>query len=472
MAQVKQFVLPDLGEGLTEGEVLRWLVAVGDTVEVNQPLAEVETAKAAVELPSPYAGTVSELHAEPGAVLPVGAPLVSLSVEGAAADESATAPATEPANVAPADAPPQEGSGPVLVGYGVTAAATQRRARRAGSPHGTVRPEAGPPGEPVKPVRHGGLEVGRAAERRFADQSPTAPVRAKPPVRRLARELGVDLAAVRPTGHDGVVTRQDVESAAALGSPTADTATAWTAAVSLGGLPARDRGESREDVRGVTRLMAEAMTRSAFTVPHVTEWLEVDVTRSVELLDRLRSAAAFDGVRVTPMLLVARAVVAGLRRNPLLNAVYDADAQQVVHRGGVNLGIAAATPRGLVVPSIKDADRLSLPDLGRALATLTETAKAGRSTPADLTGGTFTVTNVGALGVDGGTPIINPGESAILAVGAWRAKPWVHQGQIAVRTVCTLSLSFDHRIIDGATGSRFLVDVAQLLEEPAADLAW
>jgi pyruvate dehydrogenase E2 component (dihydrolipoamide acetyltransferase) len=198
----------------------------------------------------------------------------------------------------------------------------------------------------------------------------------------------------------------------------------------------------------------------------------VDVSRSVDLLDRLRGAPAFASVRVTPMLLVARATLAALRRHPVLNAVFDEEAQQIVHRGGVNLGIAAATPRGLVVPSIKAADLLNLTDLAAELAALTETAKAGRSTPSDLTGGTFTITNVGALGVDGGTPIINPGQSAILAAGAWRPRPWVYRDQIAIRTVCTLSLSFDHRFIDGAAGSRFLVDVAALLEEPAADLAW
>jgi pyruvate dehydrogenase E2 component (dihydrolipoamide acetyltransferase) len=370
----------------------------------------------------------------------------------------------------------EEGSGPVLVGYGVTAAATKRRPRVGPlSPHGTPQREAGPPGEPVKPVRHGGLEVGREIERKLADHLPAAPSRAKPPVRRLARELGVDLTQVRPTGHDGVITRQDVESAAALTSlPSAGQPSARPRSPRepREGLHTTQRGEWREDVRGVTRRMVEAMERSAFTIPHVTEWLDVDVTRSTELLERLRGAPAFDGVRVTPMLLVARAVLVALGRTPLVNARYDADAAQIVHRGSVNLGVAAATPRGLVVPSVKAADTFALPALAQALALLTETAKAGRSSPSDLTGGTFTITNVGALGVDGGTPIINPGESAILAVGAWRERPWAHRGAVALRTVCTLSLSFDHRIIDGATGSRFLVDVATLLEEPAADLAW
>ncbi len=479
MTQSHQFTLPDLGEGLTEGEVLRWLVAVGDEVSVNQPLVEVETAKAAVELPSPYAGTIEQLHADVGTVLPVGSPLVTVATPApSGALTHSPGPSGETTHTGDLDAPSPAAdvgstspSGPVLVGYGVVAATTQRR-RRAASPHGTVRPEAGPPGEAAKPVRHGGLEIGRAAERRFANAIPDAPPRAKPPVRRLARQLGVDLTQVRPTGSDGVVTRQDVEAAAALAGPRHSPEQGPPATARSRQAAPVERGERREDVRGVTRLMAESMSRSAFTIPHVTEWLEVDVSRSVDLLDRLRKGAAFADVRVTPMLLIARATLVALRRHPLLNAVFDDQAQQIVHRGGVNLGIAAATPRGLVVPSIKDADLLTLPDLAAGLADLTETAKAGRSTPADLTGGTFTITNVGALGVDGGTPIINPGQSAILAAGAWRQKPWVYRDQLAIRTVCTLALSFDHRFIDGAAGSRFLVDIAALLEEPAADLAW
>ena len=453
--QQRQFLMPDAGEGLTEGEVLRWLVAEGDAVGVNQPLVEIETAKAAIELPSPYAGTVHTLHGAEGDVIEVGQPLVTLLVDAPAGSADA---AGSPAPTAVAE-PVAEGSGPVLVGYGVTPSTTKRRPRLpASSPHGTQRPEAGPPGEAVKPVRHGGLEIGRAAEARLGggtDEVSARP-RAKPPVRKLARELGIDLAAVRPSGADGVVTRDDVEAAAALVRP----------------LPLAPRGDSREPVRSVTRLMAEAMTNSAFTIPHVTEWLEVDVTRSVELLDRLRRSSTFEGVRVTPMLLVARAVLSGLVRTPVANSWFDTAAGEIVHRGSVNLGFAAATPRGLVVPNIKSADQLTLRELADALAALTATAKEGRTAPADLAGGSFTITNVGVFGVDGGTPIINPGEAAILAVGAWREKPWVHRGQISVRTVCTLALSFDHRFIDGATGARLLVDIAAMLEEPAADLTW
>ncbi len=436
MASEQQFCLPDLGEGLTEGEVLTWLVAVGDKVVVNQPLVEVETAKAAVELPSPFAGEVTALHAAAGEQLPVGTPLVSIRVD---ADASAS---EEPGGSA--------GSGPVLVGYGVTDAPTERR-RRVASPHGTLRPEAGPPGEAAKPVRHGGLEVGRAAEAKFADAS--APVRAKPPVRRLAKQLGIDLGTVRPTGTAGSVTREDVEAAAALVQP--------------GGAVASPLGDRRDPVRGVTRTMAAAMTESATTIPSVTEWVEVDVTRSVQLLDRMRALPEFSDRPVTPLLLVAAASLTALRRQPQLNAWFDRDAGEIVHRSGVQLGVAVATDRGLVVPHVKDAQVLTLAELATGLAAVIARARDGSADPADLVGGTFTITNVGVFGVDGGTPMIVPGQSAILAFGAWRERPWVERGQVVVRTVCTVSLSFDHRFIDGATGSRFLRDVADVLEEPA-----
>jgi len=471
------FRLPDLGEGLTEGEILRWLVKVGQVVAVNEPIVEVETAKAAVELPSPYAGTISEQHAVVGETLPVGSPLVTFAdvaspavPSEAAAPEAGSAAAGEAAGEAASEAGELEdgASGPVLVGYGVTAAATRRRTRKAPSPHGTERPEAGPPGEPVKPVRHGGLEIGRAAEARFGD-GPTSegkPVLAKPPVRKLARELGVDLQQVTPTGADGVVTREDVKAAAALQAPL-DARPALSIVPDSAGLH-----DSREEVRGVTRLMAEAMTTSAFTIPHVTEWIEIDVTRSVELLERMRTSPSFAEVKISPLLLVARACVASLQRHPRLNAAFDAENQEIVSHGDVNLGIAAATPRGLVVPNIRAAQQLQLPELAVALQELVTTAKLGKTSPEQMMRGTFTITNVGVYGIDGGTPIINPGESAILAVGAWREKPWVHGGQVVPRTVTTLSLSFDHRFIDGATGSQFLRDVADVLSEPAATLAW
>jgi pyruvate dehydrogenase E2 component (dihydrolipoamide acetyltransferase) len=452
-----QFCLPDVGEGLTEGEVLRWLVQVGDEVTVNQPLVEVETAKAAVELPSPYAGTITTVHASEGDVLPVGAPLVTISTEASvSSDTDADA---QPDASAPAS--PSNSTGPLLVGYGVVEGSTRRRRRLAApSPHGTERPEAGPPGEPVKPVRHGGLEVGRAAEARFADNGDAADrprvVRAKPPVRRLAKQLGVDLTAVRATGRDGTVSREDVEAAAAL-QLSGSTATP----------PATVAGDRREPVRGITRTMAAAMSESAATIPAVTEWVDVDVSRSAGLLDRLKTLPEFSGVSVTPLLLVSAACLAALRRHPKVNAVFDDHEQEIVYRAQANLGVAVASERGLVVPHVADADALTLAELASALSAVVAKGRDGSASPAELTGATFTITNVGVFGVDGGTPMITPGQSAILAFGTWRERPWVDKGQVVVRAVSTLSLSFDHRFVDGATGSAFLRDVADILEEPA-----
>lgn len=460
MSHDLKFCLPDLGEGLTEGEVLRWLVAAGDTVDVNQPLVEVETAKAAVELPSPYSGTVVTLHAAEGDLLPVGAPLVTI----AGAEDSDGESGGSASDSDSAAAAPPEGTGPLLVGYGVTESATRRR-RRVGalSPHGTERPEAGPPGEPVKPVRHGGLEVGRAAEAKFADIDASAvTARAKPPVRRLAKHLGIDLAGVRPTGRDGTVTRDDVEAAAAL----------QLTGMTSDGAARRVDGDRREPVRGVMRSMAAAMTESAATIPSVAEWVEVDVTRSAALVHRMKSLPEYSDTKVTPLILVAAACLTALRREPRINAVFDAAAQEIVYRAAVQLGVAVASDRGLVVPHVADAGALTLHELAVALADVVSRARSGAATPTDLVGGTFTITNVGVFGIDGGTPMITPGQSAILAFGAWREKPWVERGQLVVRTTSTLSLSFDHRFIDGATGSRFLRDVADILEEPALLHLW
>lgn len=457
MSQELQFRLPDVGEGLTEGEVLRWLVAEGDEITVNQPLVEVETAKAAVELPSPYAGVVAKLLVGEGEVLPVGTALLAIRVDEGTGPTPAV---TESAQGDDATEPKAEGTGPLLVGYGVTEGATRRRRRLAApSPHGTLRPEAGPPGEPVKPVRHGGLEIGRAAEARFADHARTeTPVRAKPPVRRLAKQLGVDLGTVRPTGRDGTVSRNDVEAAAALLSPNGH---------SHASAVATRLDDRREPVRGVTRSMAAAMTTSASTIPHVAEWVEVDVTRSARLVERMRTLPQFSELKVTPLLLVIKACLAALPLEPRINAVFDDENQEIVYRGSVDLGIAVATDRGLVVPHIKRADALTLAELAASLTDVVGRARSGAASPSELVGGTFTITNVGVFGVDGGTPMITPGQSAILAVGTWRERPWVDQGQMCVRTTCTLSLSFDHRFIDGAAGSRFLRAVADGLEEPA-----
>jgi pyruvate dehydrogenase E2 component (dihydrolipoamide acetyltransferase) len=502
---LRQFKLPDVGEGLTEGEILQWLVAVGDTVTVNQPLCEVETAKAAVELPSPYAGTVTELLHQAGDTVDVGAPIITIDVGGdAGAPPAPAAPAAAPE--APAEGEPAAGliGGPapggrtsVLVGYGPRNTEARRRPRRSGAAVAArataVLPEADygsggdhppllatAPDAITKPVRHGGLEIGRAAEAHAAAQAAdpgaasSAAVRhgagrprplAKPPVRKLAKDLGVDLTRLEGSGAGGVITRADVEAAASAPA-AADGFGAETARVGT----AAGRADQRIPVKGVRKHTAAAMVTSAFTAPHVTEFLTVDVTRMMKLRGRLAARPELAGVKVSPLLFVARALLLAVRRHPMVNSSWDEAAQEIVVRGSVNLGIAAATPRGLVVPNVKDADRLTLPELARALTDLTDTARAGRTSPADMSGGTITITNVGVFGVDTGTPILNPGESAILAFGAIREVPWVHRGRIRVRQVTQLGLSFDHRIIDGELGSRFLADVGALLEDPGT--AW
>jgi pyruvate dehydrogenase E2 component (dihydrolipoamide acetyltransferase) len=446
MAAHRQFRLPDVGEGLTEGEILQWLVKVGDTVVVNQPLVEVETAKAAVELPSPYAGLVTELMVETGTTVAVGTPIITIDTEPGTAP--VVPPAPDPATVAgarelaatefvPTPKPQREA---VLVGYGVMSGSVARRPRRTAAT--APEPSAAPTADPA----------GRTQ------------VRAKPPVRKLAKDLGVDLTSVVPSGPDGTVTRDDVERQAARVRVGPDDSSAGLV-LSSGGTAVL--GDRREQVRGVRKYMAEAMVRSAFTIPHVTEWTEVDVTRSVKLVHRLRETPGFHEARVGPLLLVARAVLLMAKVVPEVNAVWDEDSGDIVYKDHVNLGFAADTPRGLIVPNIKAADRLSLPELAVALKELVGTARSGRTSPADMAGGTFTITNVGVFGIDGGTPIINPGESAILAVGAFRERPWVHKGKVRPRWVVQLALSFDHRFIDGATGARFLGGVASVLSDPA-----
>ena len=463
MTDLKTFALPDVGEGLTEAEILTWHVKVGDTVTVNQTIVEIETAKAAVELPCPYAGTVTEIFVAEGDVVPVGAPILTIAMPGSALPEVPQAIDSVPAAAAPA------AREAVLVGYGVKQTGTpQRRARvLAHDPHGTTAPEAGPPGEAVKPVRHGGLEIGRHAEEVLSRR---AAVLAKPPVRRLAKDLHVDLSGVDPTGAGGVITRADVERTAMLAaSVSTDVRPAAAPSVSLTRDPSAPR-EVRTPIKGVTKVMAEAMVASAFTAPHVTEWVEVDVTRTLDLVERLRARPQFEGVKVSPLLLVATGLIRAARQHPGVNATWDASAGEIVTKNYVNLGIAAATPRGLVVPNVKDADLLDLVGLARALQGLVDTARAGRTTPADMAGGTITITNVGVFGVDGGTPIINPGESAILCMGRAVAKPWVVEGEVRVRQVMQLTLSFDHRLVDGALGSQVLASVARFLEDPAVEL--
>lgn len=431
MSRIKEFPLPDLGEGLVEGEILKWLVSVGDTIELNQPIVEVETAKAAVEIPAKWAGKVHAIHHEEGTTVEVGTPIISID--------------TDPDAGEPAEAERT----PVLVGYGPRTAAASRRPRKAANGStATISPprvEAAPPPPPPPPV--------------VEKPAPPARALAKPPVRKLARDLGVDLTRLTGTGPQGSITREDV--LAAVSEPAPSVA---APIVSAG-------REQRVPVKGVRKLTAENMVSSAFTAPHVTEFLTVDMTRSIKALDRLRKLPEWREVRISPLLLVAKAVLLAIKRHPMINSTWAGD--EIIVKQYVNLGIAAATDRGLIVPNIKDAGRLSLRELADAMTELVQTAKAGRTAPADMTGGTFTITNVGVFGVDTGTPILPPGESAILAFGAVKEAPWVHKGKLRVRQVTTLGLSFDHRIIDGELGSKFLRDVGAFLTDPeAALLAW
>jgi 2-oxoisovalerate dehydrogenase E2 component (dihydrolipoyl transacylase) len=437
---IKQFRLPDVGEGLTEAEILGWSVAVGDVVKVNQILVEIETAKAAVELPSPFAGKVSALLVEAGQTVDVGVPIIEIEVAGAEPDAGPSAPAA-----GKAAAPKRE---PVLVGYGVAESSTTRRARK----------NASTPAAVVVPVPAASVPTPATA----SATPRTAPtnVLAKPLVRKLAKDLGVDLATIVPAREDGVITREEVERAATAPASAPASAPAVAAL-------AEDR---RVPIKGVRKATAAAMVASAFTAPHVTEFLTLDVSRTVKLVARLREQPEYRDVKVSPLLIAARALIRAVGTFPEINASWDEAAQEIVLRGSVNLGIAAATPRGLVVPNIKAAEQLSLRQLAEALAQLTATAREGKTALADLTGGTITITNVGVFGVDTGTPILNPGEAAILAFGAIKQQPWVHKGKVKPRWVTTLALSFDHRLVDGELGSKFLRELGRGLEDPAAVL--
>ncbi|MFE2046727.1 dihydrolipoamide acetyltransferase family protein [Streptomyces sp. NPDC059477] len=425
------FLLPDVGEGLTEAEILHWSVKAGDTVEVNQTLVEVETAKAAVELPSPYAGVVGTLHAREGETLPVGRPLITIVTE------SAPAPATAPSG---GGGGADSDGEPMLVGYGPQAGGGGRRRRRRAPQSAAQVPEQAPTPTPV----------------------PTERTAAKPPVRKLAKDLGVDLTTVAPTGPAGTVTRDDVHRAAAA-APTAATSSRATA---------QEPGtETRVPIRGVRKHTAAAMVASAFTAPHVTEFMTVDVTATMRLRETVAARREFRELRVTPLLFVARALLLALRNTPDANASWDEAAQEIVLKHYVNLGIAAATDRGLIVPNIKRADLMSLRELAEAIAELTGMARSGKATPRSMTDGTVTLTNVGVFGVDTGTPIINPGEAAILAMGAIRRTPWVVTDasgaeSIEPRWVTQLALSFDHRLIDGQQGSQLLADIGAVLHDP------
>lgn len=470
MSRIKQFKLPDLGEGLTEGEILKWLVQPGDQVRLNQPIVEVETAKAAVEVPSPYAGVVTQLLHGEGDTVDVGSVIISFDTQPEEGELPAPAEgAVEPGLIG---GPAPGGRTSVLVGYGPKSVVAKRRDRKPPATIGEVAEEGVSTSDLAIPVaRVSAAEVSAAAHRRAGEVS----VLAKPPVRKLARDLGIDLRGVRPSGPGGTITRGDVEAA----SGSAGAGGAGDAAPALRAVPSPRPDfepatrEQRIPVKGVRKHTAAAMVASAFTAPHVTEFVTLDVTRTMRAARRLKEMPDFAGVRVGPLLLVAKALLLAVRRHPMINSSWDDDAQEIVVKDYVNLGIAAATPRGLIVPNIKNADAMSMRELAEALARLVDTARDGHATPPDMAGGTITITNVGVFGVDTGTPILNPGESAILAFGAVREMPWVHRGKIKPRMVTTLALSFDHRVVDGELGSRFLADLATVLREPeAALLAW
>jgi pyruvate dehydrogenase E2 component (dihydrolipoamide acetyltransferase) len=447
---IKEFRLPDLGEGLTESEIVSWKVGVGDTVSLNQVIAEVETAKAVVELPSPFAGVITALHEQPGTVVEVGKPIVSFEV----ADDAGAS----PAGAAPpeAEVPKRQ---PNLVGYGAVVESSGRPSRR-------QRNFAAAAVEPAQ---------NKAAGSPVAGQPGTQPAerpRSTPPVRKLAKDLGVELTAVPGTGAHGLITREDVRNFVGGGdipvaarhlSAVSDDTVAAARTAGRGGQGGR---EVRTPIKGVRKVTAAAMVASAFTAPHATEFLTVDVTPTMELLAKLKASRTFADHKLTPLTLVAKAVLVALRRNPSLNSRWDEANQEIVQFNYVNLGIAAATPRGLTVPNIKDADAMSVLELSEALTALTETARAGKTAPAELADGTISITNIGVFGIDAGTPILNPGEAAILAVGAVRKMPWEFQDEVALRQVMTLSLSFDHRLVDGEQGSRFLADVGAILADP------
>jgi 2-oxoisovalerate dehydrogenase E2 component (dihydrolipoyl transacylase) len=449
VADIKEFRLPDVGEGLTEAEIVSWKVKPGDTVQVNDVLVEIETAKSLVELPAPFGGVVADLLVNEGQTVAVGTPIIAVDVA--------------PAEAAPEPTGNEQQKQSLLVGYGPRSAATTRRARKQAPPppaaavHSLNQAFATAPmpaPAPTTAEQQVDAPVPTGAAEPVATSS-EGPVLAKPPVRKLAKDLGVDLHAVTPSGTEGVVTREDVMSAAtgrAVAQPGAR--------------------EERIPIRSVRKATAQAMVTSAFTAPHVSEFLTIDVTRTIKLVERLRDSAEFREVHLSPLAVLARAVCLAVRRTPEVNSSWDEGEQEIVLKRYVNLGIATATTRGLVVPNIKDADRLGLRDLAASINQLAETARDGRTPPADMTGGTLSITNIGVFGIDAGTPILPPGEAVIVAFGAVRQRPWVHKGRVRPRWVTTLGVSFDHRIVDGEQGSRFLADVGVLLTDPDQALVW
>jgi len=448
---VSNFTLPDVGEGLTEAEIVEWKVAPGDTVAINQVLVEIETAKSLVELPSPFVGVVGEILVTPGTTVDVGTVIITIRSHADDADAAPVAPtasvtgaAGEIADAAAdAESTITEEADQVLVGRAAPATMPTRRQRSSGVA-----------------VAHASLSPApaRSTAAPLAPPSPAAsagPVIAKPPIRKLAKDLGVDLTLLEGTGSIGDITREDVLRGATQASVFRNIQTPeWPA----------DRDE-RIPVKGVRKAIAQAMVKSAFTAPHVSLFVDVDATRTMEFVKRLKASTDFAGVRVSPLLIMAKAMIWAVRRNPTVNSTFTEE--EIIVRHYVNLGIAAATPRGLIVPNIKEAQDMSLLELASALEALTITARDGRTSPAQMANGTITITNIGVFGMDTGTPILNSGEAGIVALGTIKQKPWVVDGEVRARFVTTIGASFDHRVVDGDVASRFLADVASIIEEPA-----
>jgi 2-oxoisovalerate dehydrogenase E2 component (dihydrolipoyl transacylase) len=474
---LQTFRLPDPGEGLVEADIVTWRVGVGDEIKINDILVEVETSKSLVELPSPYAGTVTELLVNEGDTVNVGTPIISIDdgVDGAQPSE--------------ASGGEEDVKTPNLVGYGPSTGTAKRRPRRAGgdgpveahdrvadtfSVHAPVSRRADDR-EPLHAERDAptGAPLPGPGEAAPAPTPSGGAILAKPPVRKLAKDLSVDLATLVGSGPGGVITRDDVMQASGR------TGAEPVEAEMLPDEPVEVR-QVREDVRipikGVRKSTADAMVRSAFTAPHVSIWMDCDVSATMEFVERLKSRREFADLRVSPLLIIVKAVCLALGRTPELNSFWDEAAQEIVLKSSVNLGIAAATPRGLLVPNIKGAESLSLAELAAAINGIVATAREGRTQPADMAGGTFTITNIGVFGVDAGAPILNPGESGIVCFGQITRRPWVvgpgAEERIEPRWVMTLSASFDHRLADGAQGSTFLADVAAILNDPALALLY
>ncbi|GAA1794362.1 dihydrolipoamide acetyltransferase family protein [Agromyces lapidis] len=480
MSEIR-FPLPDVGEGLTEAEIVQWRVAPGDRIALDQVFVEIETAKSLVELPSAFEGVVAELLVDEGSTVDVGTPILVIQTDAAGASPAAdaggvgagaaaapaasAAAAPAAAAAAPAPAAAEEGGGAVLVGHG-TSGPTATRRRRHPSPGGAHEKLSTPPAPPIvapaapapAPVaadRGAGPVASAPASAAGSRGESRVPVIAKPPIRKLAKDLGVDLSRVAPTGPIGDITRDDVIREASQASVFRNIQTPEAPA---------DR-ETRIPVKGVRKAIANAMVQSAYSAPHVSVFVDVDATRTMEYLKRLKASPDYAGIKISPLLIMAKAMLWAVRRNPTVNAQWTDD--EIIVKHYVNLGIAAATPRGLIVPNVKNAQAMSMVELAAALEQLTLTAREGKTQPAEMQGGTITITNIGVFGMDTGTPILNPGEVGIVALGTIKQKPWVVDGEVRPRFVTTIGGSFDHRVVDGDVVSRFVADVASIIEEPA-----